>query len=87
MRRTLGFAAALLIGCAAGTATSQYLSSPANAAAPAGVPRWQQYCADNYDDDDLSRVGAQGWELVGLATSEGGLGRFAATRFCFKRPM
>lgn len=82
MNRTLPLALALLIGCVAGTTASHYVSSPATAASP-GATRWQQFCADNYSDQDLSNAGADGWELVS-ATSYGDYQNY---RYCFKRPL
>ncbi len=70
----LGFLIALLV--------SPVLIPNAQAGAPA-VKKWQYKCIGAWKDveEKANAAGAQGWELVTVATTP------SATKWCFKRPL
>jgi len=58
----------------------------------AGAQRWEHLLADDLADEDLSKFGLLGWELVSLVSYAVGLGVGGITvkdmhlRYAFKRP-
>jgi hypothetical protein len=82
-KRTLGVAAVFLAGCAVGGVSSQ-LAVPKASAQQAALTKWEYFCAESSPSDitgTAAKVGAQGWEMSGLASFPSGV-----MVPCFKRP-
>ena len=81
-RSTLVAPLVFLIGCAVGGAASRLAAPPALAQ---GTPKWEYFCIDESEDEELiskraNQAGAQGWEMVSAGTEGNNL------FWCFKRP-
>jgi hypothetical protein len=78
----------VLFTVAAGCRAQAYGPAAAGAMPPpprpgAVVKRWEHYCVHPGSDIEeiMERAGAAGWEMVGVATTEG------SVTLCFKRPV
>lgn len=87
-----GFIAVIfLIGCATGGVASQIVAPSAHAQRSA--PRWEYFCAESgtVSSGELSKSGAEGWELVSFApvlfnTTVGASEAYKLV-LCMKRPL
>lgn len=77
-------AAVFLVGCAAGSVSSQLVVPKASAQQAAALTKWEYLCGGRVDYDEwqafVTRAGGQGWELT---TAQIDMGYVYP---CFKRP-
>ena len=83
MMKRIGIVAVFLAGCGVGGASSQLVVPKASAQQAAMLTKWEYLwtsASNGAVASQLSRAGAEGWELASIQT-EGGL-----AFLCFKRP-
>jgi len=86
MSHKFALALALMVGCAAGAATSSFVVPPLHAQAAA--TRWEHNCGHDASKAQLDEAGAQGWELVSVSVLHRTNTLQDSTLFyCFKRPV
>ena len=96
MKRPFTLAIIFIIGCATGGVASQFVVPPVRAGT--SPTRWEYVCIASKPgafDRDLSRMGAEGWELatsfIGRYDVESSVGVNGAVGdgwgFCFKRAL
>lgn len=78
--RVLGVVAVFGLGVGIGCAAAPVVVPTASAQQTAQLSKWEYKCERNLDDDERNALGAERWEMVGIAHSSTSM--FA----CFKRP-
>jgi len=78
-------ALALVAGCLTGSVAAGLAIPEARAAA--SPTRWEHLCAADLPSEAMNKIGADGWEMVGVASNVRGWLQGTSTTFvyCFKR--
>jgi hypothetical protein len=76
-KRILGVVAVFGLGVGFGCAAAPLVVPKANAQQAGVLSKWEYFCTTERDADTANKVGAEGWELVGL---------IGTADVCFKRP-